>query len=285
MEIVHKIYNLYYDQVIRKHIKTRGVYASVVAKVDFPPPTGINCNMMPIKIGTASSIPEYMRQYVPLLAACPVNHEEFGQIGYLTIQESTIEEDGASKRRGGVHTETPGKIWLESNRDVSLPDDVAGKWRLQNMSDIPLTIAWGRGCVDDKLKSYFEYIGGLYMASNVADSCRVWNCKIKDPGDVVGPLGDLEHVRYALGQGENLDAGEIVWMTDCTPHESLPLPAGTKRQFFRLVTSDVSVWYADHSTPNPLGVVPPDNVKILYGNKFERRAVNYKGKSAGSNDN
>ena len=63
--------------------------------------------------------------------------------------------------------------------------------------------------------------------------------------------------------------GEMVWITDCTPHESLPLPAGKSRQYFRLVTSDVSVWYADHSTPNPLGIVPPENVKIVSGNKFD----------------
>ena len=59
-------------------------------------------------------------------------------------------------------------------------------------------------------------------------------------------------------------------MTDCTPHESLPLKAGTSRQYFRLVTSDVSVWYADHSTPNPLGIVPEEEVKIVHGNKFDR---------------
>ena len=134
------------------------------------------------------------------------------------------------------------------------------------------------------------------MASNVADSTRIWNCKVKNPADVVGPLGDLQHMKSYLGDGETLDAGmgiglgisniksisislvlifgitflgEMVWITDCTPHESLPLPAGTYRQYFRLVTSDVSVWYADHSTPNPLGIVPPENVKIVSGNKFD----------------
>ena len=74
----------------------------------------------------------------------------------------------------------------------------------------------------------------------------------------------------SIGKGESLDAGEVVWMTDCTPHESLPLKAGTSRQYFRLVTSDVSVWYADHSTPNPLGIVPEEEVKIVHGNKFDR---------------
>ena len=62
----------------------------------------------------------------------------------------------------------------------------------------------------------------------------------------------------------------MVWITDCTPHESLPLKAETSRQYFRLVTSEVSVWYADHSTPNPLGIKPPENVKIVHGNKFDR---------------
>ena len=200
--------------------------------------------------------------------ACPINRQEHGKIGYLTIHESIIVEDGQSQRRGGIHTETPGKIWLEAYQDKSLPQDVNGSWTIQE--DPPLTIAWGRGIYDDKLGAHYEYIGGLYMASNVADSCCIWNCKVKDPSNVVGPLGDLEHMRSYLGEGESLDAGEVVWMTDCTPHESLPLKAGTSRQYFRLVTSDVSVWYADHSTPNPLGIVPEEDVKIVHGNKFDR---------------
>ena len=45
------------------------------------------------------------------------------------------------------------------------------------------------------------------MASNVADSTRIWNCKVKNPSDVVGPLGDLQHMKSYLGDGETLDAG------------------------------------------------------------------------------
>ncbi len=268
VEIVYHIYSFVFEWMMStSHIERKGIFASVVARVNFPAFTGINCNMMPIRLGDADTIPENMRQYVPLLAACPLNRSEHRKIGYLTIHESTIETEGASQRRGGVHTETPGVIWHEANRDVSLPDDVEGTWEVQQW--VPMTVAWGRGCYDDSLGKHYEYIGGLYMASNVAGSCRVWNCRINDPGKVVGPLGDLEHVRSVLGEGETLDAGEVVWMTDSTPHESLPLPAGTKRQYFRLVTSEVSVWYADHSTPNPLGIVPPDDVVILHGNKFE----------------
>jgi hypothetical protein len=48
----------------------------------------------------------------------------------------------------------------------------------------------------------------------------------------------------------------------------LPLNCPTHRQFFRLVTEGVNVWYAKHSTPNPLGIVPPDNVRIIEEDKF-----------------
>ena len=82
----------------------------------------------------------------------------------------------------------------------------------------------------------------------------------------VGPLGDLEHLRPVLGPGRLLKSGELCWFTDHTPHESLPLRAGTQRSFFRLVTSGVSAWYADHSTPNPLGVKPA--CPIIHGSKF-----------------
>ena len=36
------------------------------------------------------------------------------------------------------------------------------------------------------------------------------------------------------------------------------------------VTSRVGLWFADHSTPNPLGVVPDERItKIVKGNKFD----------------
>jgi hypothetical protein len=45
----------------------------------------------------------------------------------------------------------------------------------------------------------------------------------------------LQHLRPLLGESYLLQAGEMAWFGDATPHESLPLDAGTKRQFFRLV--------------------------------------------------
>ena len=62
----------------------------------------------------------------------------------------------------------------------------------------------------------------------------------------------------------------MYWITDRTPHEALLLNKGTYRQFFRLVTSEVSFWFQDHSTKNSLGVVPdPKFARILEGSKFD----------------
>ena len=110
------------------------------------------------------------------------------------------------------------------------------------------------------------------MASNVAESCRVWNCKVDT--EIVGDMGDLEHVREFLSQknvkSEYLQENTLYWITDKTPHESLPLKERTYRQFFRVVTEEVSLWFEDHSTPNPNGIKPnPSKTKIVKGNKFD----------------
>jgi hypothetical protein len=84
----------------------------------------------------------------------------------------------------------------------------------------------------------------------------------------VNTHGDIEHLRETLaGRETHLLPDAIYWMTDRTPHESLPLQAGTLRQYFRLVTSKVSLWYAEHSTANPK-VPLPEGVTLIEGNKF-----------------
>ena len=89
--------------------------------------------------------------------------------------------------------------------------------------------------------------GGIFMASNVANTTAVWNCQIRDEdGDFIGPHGDIERFRGLLGPcARTLDAGELVWMTDRTPHESLPVPvqadgSPARRQYFRLVIGSVT---------------------------------------------
>ena len=119
------------------------------------------------------------------------------------------------------------------------------------------------------------------MASTVPNSCRAWNCSVKP--EAVRHLGDIEYLRSFLPvEGEVLKPGQLYWITDRTPHESLPLKERTYRQFFRIVTADVSFWYHDHSTPNPLGVKPdPKVTRIVTGDKFSEEGVEVVDKSSG----
>lgn len=84
-------------------------------------------------------------------------------------------------------------------------------------------------------------------------------------------MGDVEHLREFLPESETMKPNKMYWITDRTPHEALPLKAGCYRQYFRLVTSQVSVWFEEHSTKNPLGVVPdPTVTEIVKGSKFSK---------------
>jgi len=123
------------------------------------------------------------------------------------------------------------------------------------------------------VESSFVLQGGIYIASNQPNSCRAWDCRVAV--NAIGRLGDVEHMRGVMPEsGTDLEAGRLYWLTDRTPHESLPLQKGAFRQFFRLVTSQVSLWYADHSTPNPLGVQPdPAITRIVVGDKFSEDGV------------
>ena len=100
------------------------------------------------------------------------------------------------------------------------------------------------------------------MANSVARSCMLIDAFVGEGG----PGGEITAAQVA-GLPETLIEGNtLYWLHDRTPHASLPV-SNTNRQFFRLVTSDVSVWYADHSTANPLGVEPRG--QKIYGNKFQ----------------
>jgi len=234
--------------------KNEEIGAVSCREVQFPKPVGLYVNMMPFVIGQAASIPRDLRQYLPLLASCPISRGEWGEIGYLTIDERPVDA-GASQRRPGVHVE-------------SLLTSEAG-WA--PMDYMPKTLAWGQGQVLKKRYRDEGYEcghleGGLFMATTVGGSCRVWNRRL-DPL-VFGQ--DLEPLRPFLGEGYDVAANELVWITDQTPHESCVLPSASPRQFFRFVTSKVDVWYADHSTPNPLGVQVPDHVQVVHGDKFAK---------------
>ena len=265
-------------------------------KYSFPAPTDININMMPFIVGEDfedCKLPDYLENYWDLIYSClrpqHIRHHwhlwpsskipsDIGKVYYLTIQESWV-EPGNSQRRPGLHVDSPGSVKINGEDTKASGLDLKGDGKSKRYRGH----GWGFGCAhsvggqneefeDWRLNKYVMQ-GGIYVASSISGSSRAWNCGI-DPS-AVGPLGDIEHLRFLLpGTGEVLEPGQLYWITDRTPHESLPLKDKTYRQFFRIVTADVSLWYKDHSTANPLGVEPdPGITKIVVGNKFSDEGV------------
>lgn len=194
----------------------------IVNRVEFPTPQGLNVNMMPFILGDASTLPSEMRQYLPVIEACQVEESLLGEVCYLTITENEARA-GNSHRRGGVHVEAqPQASW-----------GIGG---------------WGKGSFASRRQD------GLYIASNVSNTTRLWDALDEDMGEG-GSLEHKEHL-YPVEEGIALKAGEVCWLTDRTPHESVPVRESVFRQFFRLVTPKISVWFKDKSTPSPFGVAP-----------------------------
>ncbi|KAJ3282616.1 hypothetical protein HDU79_009795, partial [Rhizoclosmatium sp. JEL0117] len=118
------------------------------------------------------------------------DNKEWGKIGYLTIHESFIQE-GTTQRRPGLHIESPGSL----PNGPPLKAHAYHRW-----------YCWGggkfgngiEGDVDEFGKVNVE--GGIFMASNLDNTCRVWDCLIRDHGEVTFALGDIEHMRGVIGE-------------------------------------------------------------------------------------
>ena len=227
---------------IRRPSKPSCFAMHLSSPVTFPPPQDININMLPFRIGERSSLPKQYWPYWRLIVGTRLDTDHLGKVGYLTIQESWV-EPGECQRRPGLHTDRHPNLALDLARQW-LADGKGNPWK-----DCPLAWHWG------------GRKGGIYLASNVANTTRVWDCFVRKPG----PFGNCEHLRHALGAGNAVPANVMVWMTDGTPHEALPVEKRVYRQFIRVVGPDVHVWYADHSTHNPLC---ESAAQIVYGNKF-----------------
>lgn len=256
---------------------------AVVGDVVFPPPAEttdgqpVHVNMMPFDLmRLRTTVPAVLHGYLPLIKKCRlyvrahIDREKRKRqdadsrvlcdpgdmrqrVAYLTVDERPVSA-GESQRRGGVHVESPGAM---------RPRDVADK--SQYTPDLAYYHPWGMGRAMDE---FLE--GGIFLASNTADSTAVWNCRVHDTfGDIIGPHGSLERLRDVLGPPTKaLAAGELVWLSDRTPHESLPLRAATRRQFFRLVVGEIGFWFPQHCTANPTGFRLPRWVPVVDGDKF-----------------
>ena len=201
--------------------------------------------MMPFIIGDKSSLPSDLHCYYDCIEKCPLSEKEYGQVGYLTVQEGFVEAEEA-QRRTGLHIGTPGAVIDEKSAMFS-----------------PGTERESENTFEDD-----TYEGGIYMASNMEGTTEVYDALVhKNINGIIDRRGGCEHLRGLIGPGTVLKANQLIWMTDCTPHEALPPQRSGYHQYFCLVTSDISHWFADHSTRNPL-VPIPEHVIEVYGNKF-----------------
>ena len=222
-------------------------FASCGKITHFPEPNNRNVNMMPFILGDKTSLPEDLQCYYDCIKQCPVHTKEFGNVCYLTVHESYVESQ-SSQRRSGLHIEAPGFVSYDTC----------------NFSP-GVEHHWGGG----HFYSPDLYEGGIYFASNISNTSVVYNALIdKSIPGIVDKHGNCEHLRRFVGPGTKLEAGQLVWITDRTPHEALVQNEDGYRQFFRVVTSKVSHWFEQHSTPNP-NVALPSNVIIVKENKFK----------------
>ena len=117
---------------------------------------------------------------------------------------------------------------------------------------------------------------GVYISTSVPDSTKVWNHQVNDESlEWELENGNIESLRDRLpGEGELLKPGQVYWMSDRAPHESLPMTQTTMSQFFRITTSEVGFWFKDHYTTNPHGVLPDPNVTdIVVGKEISEEKL------------
>lgn len=115
----------------------------------------------------------------------------------------------------------------------------------------PLGLSWGSGWGGISTNT------GVYMASTDGRT-EVWN--------TMQPVRDHHGRCDVSGDGSIMKPNTLYWMTDLTPHAALPALEDGMRQFIRVVSSQVDVWYDKHSTRNPLGIMP--KAKIITESKF-----------------
>ena len=254
--VFQKVTASYIEEIVRETVRLTpdayrimpDVHWRYNSPLRFPESRDLNINMMPFKLyDPAKTLPGYCHQYIPMILRCtlpyaPSTAKDRDKIAYLTIHESDVSA-GETQRRPGLHIERPsgpgGRV-LKFNHDAS-------HWDPENREY--MSVAWGMGHWDDGWP-----VDGIFLASNVASSTRVWPALVDNSEELA--RNGCERLRPHLGEATLLDANQLCWITDRTPHESVAIDRDVHRQFFRLVVGPVGVWYSKHNTENPLGVRP-----------------------------
>eukprot|EP01084_Bolivina_argentea_P019769 36774_1 len=274
LQFNHHHWNPYID-TDQTSFREKWIYHSMRSQLKFPKPKDININMMPFIMSfdfEKTKLPQYLKSYHPIITVC-LNQDldQKNKICFLTVQESKVFKN-KTQRRPGLHVETPGLVCLcdeDDEKGFVYSTGQGCHGRAHKMHP------WGMGFWTNGAKD------GIYMMSSVDDSAAFWGCKIIKANDkeVIGNLGDIEYLRSSLPDKKRhfMKANKLYWLTDRTPHEALPMKENGYRQFFRLVTHKVGLWYTQHSTGNPNGIVPdPKITMVIEKSKFRKKKEGFR---------
>ena len=103
---------------------------------------------------------------------CYGSREDINKVFYLTIHESRV-EPGKSQRRPGVHIDNSGPLKIKNGcfKQNCIEGEGVGSITFSRNS----FYNWGGG----SLYTNESLSGGIFIASNVPNSCRLWNCNVR----------------------------------------------------------------------------------------------------------
>lgn len=187
--------------------------------LEFPEFTGHRTMMMPVILGSLGGIPE---QYHSLLSQLfeATEYRFIGEIGYLTIDEQTLQPN-ETLRRGGLHVD----------------GFYHGKCG-----------AWGGG-------GGWGSVGNGMLTISSTPHCKAYLGVFE--GEPKSE-GECDHLTLP-NNGELFEAGEVYWVDGACVHESLPVIEETKRQFVRLSMPNNGPWFEGY-TENPEGIMPTGEI-------------------------
>lgn len=190
-----------------------------VGSITFPPFGNTRVMMMPIEIGEPLP-PALDRWAAALQGLTALVPEHRGRVGYLTIDEKTVQV-GETHRRPGLH--------------------VDGVFRGQ-------AGAWGGGGAP-----WASQANGMLLVAS-EPGCVAYNQRFEgEPG----PEGQCDHLRSECARSTRIMLRPEVayWMNASCVHESLPQRSPVRRQLIRLSLPSQAPWFEGY-TESPLGVRP-----------------------------
>lgn len=187
--------------------------------LSFPAFSGTRIMMMPVKLGFLDGIPAHYHELMESLYAV-MERRFVGQIGYLTIDERTLQPN-ETLRRGGLH--------------------VDGYYHGR-------CGAWGGG-------GTWGSVGNGMLTISSTPHCKAYLGMIDgQPRDE----GECDHL-VMPNEGELFEAGHVYWVDGACVHESLPVKEVTNRQFVRLSMPSNGPWFEGY-TENPTGIMPSNEI-------------------------